>query len=508
MLLLAKASLCQPEPSREQAILLQVVAGINATFEHCREAIWPGYDLSRQPYLAYMPGDFVLLVNGAHAPAGFDDYPPRWPDLGCKVWIHYGKYRELVGQFAFNFQIDSVTTFAMGLPKDLILSFDKPAYMLFRTTIHEGFHQYQFNHFGEIPWAREELYPILDVENTALASLEMHILTKVLEAMFHRNRAEVQTLVEEFVAVREQRWKRGNGFVRKYEQGQEINEGTARYVEMKAVECFLKLDTTRIANDLLKALRRSVGSTSIHQVLLDDLNARLSGMAVAPEDMLRNRIYPVGAALGFLLDYLDIPWKMQFQSAGSEISFSKLLEDGLDIDPRRLSGMFTRAQQAFDYTKIKLAARRLIDAYFQEYRQALARFNHQEGIRVEIELSSSGLQRFRSSRSKTWVVDQGKNILCQHYNLYSLKSPKGKSISLEIRDRAVFEHNEWDSKAKKVVFYTDDISKFKLDGLPYELREVSQKKFNQLELIGAGFRVKFFQSGDLIHQGNRIVIKL
>jgi len=65
----------------------------------------------------------------------------------------------------------------------------------------------------------------------------------------------METLLKEFIAVRNYRWKHADNYVRKYEQGQEINEGTARYVEMKAMDCFLKLDTTRIPNQLLRKMR-------------------------------------------------------------------------------------------------------------------------------------------------------------------------------------------------------------------------------------------------------------
>jgi len=296
----------QPNPSNTQLTFLKVVAGIHSTFKNYAGEIWPGYDLSKQPYVVYLPGELVLFLNAGYAPAGFEPYPAELPDPGTRAFVHYGSYDNLVGQFAFDFQIDSITTFAMGLPGDLLFSSENPSYMLLSSTIHEGFHQFQRQHFGEIPWAREERYPILDMENTALASLEMHILKDALNAMFEDNRQKMEMLLKEFVAVRDYRWKHADNYVRKYEQGQEINEGTARYVEMKAMDCFLKLDTTRIRNQLLREIKKDLAGMTIRSLLIGDLESRLSGLAVAPEDMLRNRIYPVGAALGSLLDRLKI----------------------------------------------------------------------------------------------------------------------------------------------------------------------------------------------------------
>ncbi len=492
----------------QKLTLLKVVAGIHFTFKYCADEIWSGYDLSGQPYLVYMPNDFILYLNGKNAPTGFEPYPPDWPDLGTNAFIHFGVYRNLVGQFAFDFRIDSTKTFAMGIPQDLLFSLENPSYTLLSTTIHEGFHQYQHNHFGEIPWAREELYPILEVENTALASLEMQILKGALKAMFQKNDGRMETLMKEFAAVRDYRWKHADTYVRKYEQGQEINEGTARYVEMKAMDCFLKLDTTQIQNLLLKEIKQDLSGMTIRQLLIDDMEARLNGMAVPPEDMLRNRIYPVGAALGFFLDRLGIDWKMKFQAAGSGISFPNLLKEHFKLDSTRLTNLFARAKADFHYTEIRASAQKLIDAYFAEYRQALEKFNHQAGIRIEIHLSNNGIQRFRSTKDKKWIVENGKKLLCLHYNLYSLKSLKKNGLLLEIHDMALLDENDWQTSRKTVTFYTSQITSIMLNGIPIERKEDTERGFTKLKIDGDNFRFEANTKGEIYYKKEGIIINL
>jgi len=494
--------------SAEKQTLLKVVTGIHFTFKYYADEIWPGYDLSKQPYIAYMPNDFVLYLNGQHAPSGFEPYPSDWLDIDTRAFIHYGVYRNLIGQFAFDFKVDSIKTFAMGIPKDLLFSLENPTYMLLSSTIHEGFHQYQHSHFGEIPWAREELYPILDVENTALASLEMQILKDALNAMFKNNEKKVETLAKEFVAVRDYRWKHADGFVKKYEQGQEINEGTARYVEMKAMDCFLKLDTVKIRNKLFRDIKRDMSGMTIQNLLIGDMNARLSGLAVAPDDMLRNRIYPVGAALGFLMDRLGIDWKMRFQAAGSEVSFPGLLEKRFKLDSTQLSNLFAKAKADFHYPKIVSSAKQLIHQYFTEYQKALEKFNHQKGIRIEINLSNNGIQRFRSTKDKKWIVENGQKLFCLHYNLYSLKSLKGKNILLEIHDKAIFDQNDWKKRKKKVVFYTDNLPTLVLDNSPLESKNDIERNFNKIKLTGDNLKFEAERKGKFSLKKNKIVINL
>ncbi|MHB2149700.1 hypothetical protein ACX8XP_11640 [Calditrichota bacterium LG25] len=491
----------------EKQTLLKVVTAIHFTFRQYADEIWPGYDLSRQPYIAYMPDDFVLLLNSNHAPQGFQPYPEDWPDIGARAFVYFGVYRNLVGQFVFNFKIDSITTFAMGLPKNLLFSFDDPEYMLLSSTIHEGFHQFQQEHFGEISWAREELYPILNVQNTALASLEMHVLRAALRAMFQNNLQKMEERLKEFVAVREYRWKHTDRFVQKYEQGQEINEGTARYVEMKAMDCFFKLDTTRCQNELFTEIKKDLADKSIQKLLIGDMEARLSGLAVTPENMLRNRIYPVGAALGFLLDRLGLPWKTKFQAAGHQVSFSGMLKSYFRLNSISLEEWLKKTKADFNYSRIKTSAEKLIGQYFKEYQQALNKFNAQKGIRIEINLSGNGLQRFRSTREKKWVVEKGKKLLCLYYNLYSLKSNKN-GLLLEARDKAIFEQNDWETRKKKVIFYGAHVNNLTVDNVNVDIGKKQKMTFASIRLIGEHFKFHAEQRGKIVVKKNAITLFL
>lgn len=500
--------LSQSELSNEKFTLLKVAAGINYTFKNYADEIWPGYDLSKNPYIAYLPDEFVLYLNADNSPEGFEPFPSDWPDLGTNTYIYYGVYNNLVGQFAFDFKIDSITTFAMGLPKKLLFSFDNPSYILLSTTMHEGFHQYQHNHFGEIPWEREENYPILNVENTALASLEMHILEDALKSMFDKNQNKMEELLEQFAAVRDYRWKHSGNYIRKYEQGQEINEGTARYVEMKSIECFLKLDYNKINNTLLTDIEKDLAGISIKKLLIEDMESRLTGIAVAPKDMLRNRIYPVGAFLGFLLDNLQIDWKMKFQSAGSEVSFHDLLIKQFDLDTIQLAGYLASAEKAYNYQKIYTAAKNLIEEYSTGYEKALGKFNRQLGTRIEINLPNNNLRRFRSSKEQKWIMEHGKITLCLNYNLYSLKSLSGGKMFLDIHEKALFDENDWEQSMKKIVFFSDSLSSIILDNSSVGFTQDMEQRFKKIKLEGDSFKFEAEIKGRVSLNKNGIIINL
>ena len=495
--------LSQPNLTNKELTLLKVAAGINYTFQYSADEIWPGYDLSKKPYIAYLPDEWVLYLNANNVPEGFGPYPSDWPDLGTTTFIHYGVYKDLVGQFAFDFQIDSLTTFAMGLPKNLVFSFDNPSFMLLSTTIHEGFHQFQHDHFGEIPWAREEKYPILDTENTALASLEMHILKDALKAMFDKNQIKMEEFLKQFVAVRNYRWKHSDSYIRKYEQGQEINEGTARYVEMKSIECFLKLDYTKINNALLTDIEKDLTNISIEDLLIEDMESRLTGISIAPEDMLRNRIYPIGAFLGFLLDDLKIDWKMDFQAAGSNISFPNILMKYFDLDTAKLADYFVKAKTNYPYEKIYLTSKNLINDYLLNYENALKDFDNQQGTRIEINVPTNGLRRFRSSKEKKWVAENGKITLCLNYNLYSLKN---KNLKFEINNKALFDKSDWGKNRKNVVFFINEIFSVILDDTSISLTSLIARDFSRIKITGDDFKFEANNKGNFSFDKNIIKI--
>ncbi len=505
-LLFSGKTLSSEPVNPEELSVLKAAAGLHAVFEQFAGDIWPGYDLSRQPFLLYLPDHWALLLNTSTPLKGFREYPASWPDLGFPAFFFPGKYDNLVGQFEFNFKIDSVTSFAMGAPHELLDSMEKPAVYFFTTTVHEGFHQYQFNHFGEIPWAREEQYPILDVENAALAALEMHLLRDALRSAAQGDLFGRDSALQQFVAVRSFRWQQADPFVKKYEQGQEINEGTARYVEMKSVVLFLRLDTTRVGNRLVRALYRDFAGVSMPDYLLQDMTKRLTGQAVSPENMARNRIYPVGATLGFLLDELGIEWKKQFQAAGESVSFPQLLKNHFRLTEGRLAALRRQAKRKYDFPEILSRAQELVTHYRREFQRQKEQFDRQKGFRVEIELSSNGLRRFRSTKAKTFLLEKGRQMFCPRYILYTLER---KNTCLELRDRAVYEENDWGKRLKKVVFYLPALSRLKVNGDPISLSNQLQVDFASLEMETSRFQFHSEQAGriELVGHTVRIVLK-
>ena len=485
--------------------ILKVSEGIIRLFEQHAMEIWPGFDLSKRPFLVYVPEHWALIFNCPHNVEGFSPYPDDWPDLGAPALYHHGTYRNLVGQLAFNFEIDSVVTCAVGLPEKFTESFENPTLSAFSYIVHEEFHQYQRGSFGEIQWAREERYPIQDVENSSLAYLEMAVLVDALTAMKTDDREKCLELIGLFIALRNQRWSLSGPFVEKYEQGQEINEGTAKYIELKSVDLMTGLKYESSLHGLTKPLIESFSTISMPDFLIDIFQKYMDNGCVSPEDVIRNRIYPVGSAQGFLLDYLGIDWKGMAQEAGPYITFAGLFQERLGIRENRFDELVAEAKRIYDYETILRATSRSIEAFNAGYEKELSAFHKQRGYQFEVDFFYRSIKRSRLSKSKKWVVDKGTYTLCSFFAVYTLEN---KDLSLQVHDAAVMEKNDWDNKRKTVICYVSDLDTIEIDGQAARLEEDVQYGFKSIRLLCENLDFQSEKPGTITRSSSGIRISL
>jgi hypothetical protein len=506
--LITAAAACGP---RRPAFTGHETAALEATeavvhlFKQNPGAVWPGYDLSHQPFIVYVPEKWALLLNApaGNAVEGFSALPSGWPDLGVPALYHEGQYKDLVGQLAFALPVADFEVAAVGIPEGLVpdQAFPNPGMMDF--IIHENFHEFQDKSFGEIPWAREERYPILDEVNTALAYLEMALLRDALGPAYARDRARLEGLVRLFAAVRKERWEKGPPFVRSYEQGQEIREGTAQYVQMRCA-------------DLLKGLdyRSSVNGRRVHDALKGfsplatrskDFETRMKGNTIQPDDMIRNRIYPVGATLGFLADALGIAWKDAAQKAGPDFAFHDVLDGGLTPNGRSDPVLVEEVKRRYGYEAILTATRAAIAAYKRDFDEALGAFEAQPGVRVEIGFSYRSLSRSRVGAGRKWVLDAGAVSLGRTYRVFTLKNDV---LTLETKDNGVLEHDDWDAKKKQVALFAPEITALTIDGAAGAFTPSLSREFKSLDLAGPNFAISVKGPGAILVSGPTVKVTL
>lgn len=466
-----------------------------------QDSIWPGYDLSTMPLMIYIPDKWALLLNAPPSVDGFTDYPDKWPDLQTNVLFHAGTFEDLRGQLAFNLEIDSLTITAVS-------PLGRDERSMLEYVIHENFHQFQNQEFGEITWRREELYPIEDAQNTALACLELYLLKDAVECL---QRSEIDSFhgrVAEFVAVRSYRWQMASDYIRQYEQGLEIKEGTAKYVEMKAMSLVPKLRYSSAFGGTSSPSSSSLHESSMADYILEGLGARISDGTISPEDMPRNRVYPLGAAEGYILDQVGIDWKPQAQSAEAEFTLADLVKYALKLDDARYKTLLENAKKMFDYTEILKKTKKSIMVYREGFDSTMASFNSQPGIKVEMRFSGRNMLRSRNSYSKKWLVDNGSREMRDHYNIYTLRNMTGPEFNFVLKEAGLLEVTDWDTKDKDIVFYCANIDSLSVDGVSQDIDDEMSYRFGMIHLHGSNFELKSVRPGTISNSAGVIEIDL
>lgn len=150
-----------------------------------------------------------------------------------------------------------------------------------RLLLHEAFHVFQVQGLGSVArpdWRTMALYPENDPVNNALARLENRLLGAAL--------AGDPQAPAGFLAVRHLRQQRLAPAVAEYEVGQEYNEGTPTYVEVR-------------------------GGLEIEALTERLLEANVGGRWAS-----NRRFYYTGAAVALLLDRLLPGWQERFARGG------------------------------------------------------------------------------------------------------------------------------------------------------------------------------------------------
>ena len=494
--------------------ILRACEGVIRLFASHAGDIWPGYDLARQPFLVYIPERWALLLNCGNAAEGFGPPPPSWPDVGTDVCYKEGQVGNLVGQLAFGYDAGGVRTVAVGFPESMPESFEDLELKMFGYIVHEAFHEHQNEVFGDIEWAREQEYPIEDVENAALAYLEMALLVEAIEAAWADDADLASEATAQFAAVRAHRWARADSFIATYEGGKETREGTARYVELRCLDFARGLDYESSVPGA-PPLRDCLAHATLPGSLLDDFRDSMLDGAIPMEDLPRNRIYPVASAQGVLLDYFDVDWQPEAERFTPDFAYAPLLGERLGLSQGNHAELLESAKARHSYPDLLAAAGRSIESHLAAYREALTVFEQQQGSRIEIAFDTNGLYRSRATSATKLVVDRGAHELCDRYDVYTLERD---GTFFELHDAGLLEVNDYDGYRKTVVFYAPSVETVTVDGdaitapastapVPNE-READVRHFNALRIAGDGFELTHEGPGTIALAAGSIVVDL
>jgi len=257
--------------------------------------------------------------------------------------------------------------------------------------------------------------------------------------------------------------------------------------------------------------------------LLSEFESRLSGQALDPRDMARNRSYPVGAAQGVLLDFFGVDWKPKVaasaaseasETSAADVSLPGLLKEGLRAGAASPDSLSARAERRYHYADILADCRKLATEFPRAAEAALQEFEAQPGLRITVVLPVSGMARSRSCRGNRWVLDGelGRDVISKDCASYTMKPVAGEDLFLKVHNASILEQDDEAGGSRRVSFFAQEIAGLNVDGKPLPGPEPgkrpTQHPFESITITGANFRLQSTRAGTMLFEGNRLTVRL
>lgn len=394
---------------------------------------WPGYEPLARPLLLAFSDGTALLIDHPSPPPPFRPVVRR----GLTVFVA-DRGPDLDRDFRFNYEFAGAPVTAVREARDA------PPRQMVLLTVHEMFHQFQDGFRDETPY-RE--YEVEDGEDVALAALENRALASWLE------RPGPEPL-RDFAALRARRRARMPGTAA--EIGEENLEGTAEFVEAAAQAAIDGEGKARAA--LAAKLRKPL----------------------AAKEMSKGRLYPVGAALGLVLEARSPGAWQAGVEAGRSLSMAAL--EGARLSGADAARRADRLTSGPDYARLLAAASRSVEERKRRREKSRLAYEAQDGPRVELHE-----QPVRGGfwDDGDWFVDEEGRRLHTHVIEWVGDGDAGR---FRLRDMPVL---EWRKANGRFLEFHAPGADIRVDGAAWN-SAFGWKRFHFLSIRGRGVDASFY----------------
>ncbi|MBY0756405.1 hypothetical protein K5V21_13190 [Clostridium sardiniense] len=215
--------------------------------------------------------------------------------------------------------------------------------------IHESFHTYNQKNwtYDKNDGEYIENYPV-NKENYALMGLEFKLLDKCMEKS---NTEEIKKYLKEWTIVRTYRYEKWPQLIK--ETNTEAIEGTARYMEYK----YNKLTGGNLM--VLASKEKPYHVTFTHA-----FNCISDGIGETPTYLERPMKYETGAALGLIMDKLNINWKDDIEDSTKKNGETQyeILKKYFNISNKDTSEkVIKKIEEENNYNKLLKQGQKIVD---------------------------------------------------------------------------------------------------------------------------------------------------
>lgn len=244
--------------------------------------IWPGYWPPDQPFIIYVPGQGALLVSTGARPASFKPLAgPAIPRrLAGRAFWHEGNLADVRRPFVTGYPIGPGS--AAILVDATELGEEKIATLL----LHEQFHAYQKGAFKRYAFA-QFVDPLAIRDRPGFAASAETERRVLVEALASERPKERRRLLQQYFALRREREAAMPAEALRVEQGLELVEGTAQYVDQAGLA---------LLNGRPEGLKRLLAA-NLQRPLASETGAFVT-------QWFRSRSYATGAAIAYFISRL------------------------------------------------------------------------------------------------------------------------------------------------------------------------------------------------------------
>ncbi len=415
VLLLSNSIQAQPDDvtASELNIIQEVVKILE--YSHNSNQIWPGYDLMQGPILITFNSGHVFVFNYVSSDPAFQSFIVKDTAVlfsSSDKWgarqVEFNPKFPFEGQSAYLFNLDQAL-------RDPL----KPLHIL----VHERFHLYEFENIRP-PALIGNYQDHLNPENLALAKLEEKILADFMQAKGHP--VQQREHLRDLLAVNGMRRILIQNPSIAWEDHQQVMEGLADYVGYKMMEVL------HPNFDGVKALCYTLNR--------EFENGDYSDHA------LKWRHYSIGAALGYVLDFLQIPdWKETILDG--KASLQGILNDSILMSTREMENRFENIKATYNWNEIFDKVSAAVNRFDEEMRALTDSYSALGGIILSIGDPGTGLSGSGTNQRMLYLHD-------------------GTTLSLNDTLKAINEDNQWKLELKQIPFLfktVDGNMEFKVD---------------------------------------------
>lgn len=264
-----------------------------------REKLWAGYQYKNTP-------QYMIRVESDKPVTGFIINPQSEIDGAQKVGNNENKGLNIVrfdgqmiqaqdklkqgnGIYDFDYEIDGKKYYLQSYQEKNTFTNNKPVSETAALSVHEVFHQFQSNHWQQpANYQQDEAnYPL----TAELLPLQMMTLELFKDLPDIQDKAKLKSILSQYVAIKSKEIEIDNSekkLVRNMGLGQELYEGTARYVETLA-------------------LRKNFDDKKQLKFVVTPTLPPLDTMARVRETFAFGIFYDTGASVTYLLKELGYP---------------------------------------------------------------------------------------------------------------------------------------------------------------------------------------------------------